>query len=88
MSRMLVLAAVVATSLLVLASAAQAQSRARVVCANGATLRDTPRGFVIARLERRARVTVVRRSGTRGWTPVRTRNGLPGWILTRSLCRG
>jgi hypothetical protein len=65
-----------------------ASAQTRRVCAKSATLRDTPRGFAVARLYRRQRVTIVRRSGERGWTPVRTRNGLPGWILTRSLCRG
>ena len=74
--------------LLVLSTTAQAQSRARTVCAGAATLRDTPRGFVIARLYRRQRVVVLRRSAARGWVPVRAPGGLPGWILARSLCRG
>jgi hypothetical protein len=65
-----------------------AQAQERRVCARAATLRDTPRGFAIGRLYRGDRVTVVRRSATRGWVPVRTRAGLPGWILRRSLCRG
>jgi hypothetical protein len=80
---LLVLAALVAA---VPAAALAAESRK--VCARAATLRDTPRGFAIARLYRDDRVTVVRRSATRGWVPVRTRSGLPGWILRRSLCRG
>ena len=64
-------------------------ARSRSVCAKSATLRDSPRGFVIARLVRGQRVVVVRRSAARGWTTVRTSStGLPGWILTRSLCRG
>jgi hypothetical protein len=67
-------------------SAASAQTRR--ICTKSATLRDSPRGFAIARLYRRQRVHVVRRSAEKGWTPVRTTNGLPGWILTRSLCRG
>jgi len=67
---------------------AAAHAQERRVCARAATLRDTPRGFAIARLYRGDRVTVVRRSATRGWVPVRTRAGLPGWILRRSLCRG
>ena len=65
-----------------------ASAETRRICTKSATLRDTPRGFAIARLYRRQRVHVVRRSGEKGWTPVRTSNGLPGWILTRSLCRG
>jgi uncharacterized protein YgiM (DUF1202 family) len=71
----------------VVASAAHAAST-RKVCARVATIRDTPRGFVIARLYRGQTVRVERRSGEPGWTIVTTRRGLPGWILTRSLCRG
>lgn len=74
--------------LLALSPSAHAQSRSRAVCAGAATLRDTPRGFVIARLYRRQRVVVLRRSAARGWVPVRAPGGLPGWILARSLCRG
>jgi hypothetical protein len=81
--------ATVLLALMVLAPAvALAREETRRVCARAATVRDTPRGFAIARLYRRDRVTVVRRSGVRGWVPIRTRSGLPGWILTRSLCRG
>jgi hypothetical protein len=69
-------------------AAAIARGQERKVCVRTATLRDTPRGFAIARLYRNDRVTVVRRSATRGWVPVRTSSGLPGWILRRSLCRG
>ncbi len=69
-------------------AAAHARAQEREVCARAATVRDTPHGFAIARLYRGDRVSVVRRSATRGWVPVRTRSGLPGWILRRSLCRG
>jgi hypothetical protein len=70
-----------------LAADAQAQSRTKKVCSRTATVRDTPRGFAIARLARGQKVKVVARSGTRGWSPIRTNDGLPGWILTRSLCK-
>ena len=56
------------------------------VCSRSATLRDTPRGFTIAQLKRGQRVVIVRRSAERGWSNVRTASGLPGWMLTRSLC--
>ena len=75
-------------ALAILAVPATAAAETRRICTKSATVRDTPRGFAIARLYRRQRVTIVRRSGERGWTPVRTSNGLPGWILTKSLCRG
>jgi hypothetical protein len=75
-------------ALVILAAPSPASAQTRRICTKSATLRDTPRGFAIARLYRRQRVHVVRRSGERGWTPVRTTNGLPGWILTKSLCRG
>ena len=78
----------VSLTLLLLALPSAAHARTLRVCAERATLRDTPRGFVIARLFRRDPVTVLRRSAERGWSNVRTRSGLPGWILTRSLCRG
>ena len=89
MIRMLV-ALTLLTGILLAAMPAAAHARAqeRKVCARAATVRDTPRGFAIARLYRNYRVTVVRRSATRGWVPIRTRAGLPGWILRRSLCRG
>ena len=67
---------------------AAARGETRKVCVRAATVRDTPRGFAIARLFRNERVEVVRRSATRGWVPIRTSRGLPGWILKRSLCRG
>ncbi len=75
-------------ALLVLSLPAAAGAATRRVCAKVATVRDTPRGFAIARLYRRQTVVVVRASAERGWTPIRTPNGLPGWILSRSLCRG
>jgi hypothetical protein len=86
---MLTLALLIA-GLLVLGAptAALAKGETRKVCVRAATVRDTPRGFAIARLFRNERVEVVRRSSTRGWVPIRTRSGLPGWILERSLCRG
>ena len=76
--------------LMVLAAptAAIAKGETRKVCVRAATLRDTPRGFAIARLYRRQKVRVLGRSSTRGWSRIETRSGLPGWILSRSLCRG
>ena len=69
----------------VAAPAADASARKRI-CARSATLRDTPRGFAIARLARGQKVVVLRRSAARGWSNVRTASGLPGWVLSRSLC--
>ena len=83
--------ALLTLSLLVVALPAvsfAAGTETRKVCVRAATLRDTPRGFAIGRLFRNEKVEVVRRSAVRGWVPVRTRSGLPGWILSRSLCRG
>jgi uncharacterized protein YgiM (DUF1202 family) len=79
---------VVAVLLFSLSLPAAADAATRRVCAKSAIVRDTPGGFAIARLYRRQKVTVVRASAARGWTPIRTTNGLPGWILSRSLCRG
>jgi len=88
MTRVLVAAlCLAAVSAVLVLPAAPAEARTKRVCAKTATLRDTPRGFVIARLYRGQRVVVVRRSATRGWLNVRPRGGLPGWILARSLCR-
>lgn len=68
-------------------SAPPAEAASKRVCARTASVRDTPRGFVIARLRRGQRVVVVRRSAARGWTHVRTPSGLPGWVLNTSLCK-
>ena len=65
---------------------AEAATRMRV-CKSTATLRDSPKGFVIARLQRGDRVAIVRRSAKKGWSTVSTSGGLSGWILSRSLCR-
>ena len=88
--RRMIAVVLLSVSVLVIAlpAAASARSETRKVCVRAATLRDTPRGFAIGRLYRNEKVEVVRRSGTRGWVPVRTSSGLPGWILSRSLCRG
>ena len=88
MIRMLLVALIVSATLVALPASALAREQTRKVCVRAATVRDTPRGFAIARLYRNERVTVVRRSSTRGWLPIRTRRGLPGWILSKSLCRG
>jgi hypothetical protein len=59
----------------------------RRLCARSAILRDSPEGFVIARLYRPQRLRYVRRSANRRWALVKTRTGLAGWIRYRSLCR-
>lgn len=68
------------------ADAQAAEARFQKVCTKTATVRDTPRGFAIARLRRGQKVTVARASATKGWSAIRTSTGLPGWMLTRSLC--
>jgi hypothetical protein len=83
--RRVLAAAMVMLFLLTLSVPAEAATRR--ICTRSATVYDTPRGFAIARLYRRERVNVVGRSATRGWTRIETRGGLPGWILSRSLCR-
>ena len=64
-----------------------AASSTRRLCARSAALRDSPEGFVIARLYRLQRLRYVRRSANRRWALVRTRAGVTGWIRYRSLCR-
>ena len=64
-----------------------AASSTRRLCARSAALRDSPEGFVIARLYRPQRLRYVRRSANRRWALVRTRAGVTGWIRYRSLCR-
>lgn len=77
----LVLTATVATT-------AEARTT-RSLCARTAVLLDSPPpdGFVIARLHRRQRFELLRRSANRRWALVVTRNGTVGWIRARSLCR-
>jgi hypothetical protein len=82
--RMVVLALIALT---VIALLPQAAAAARL-CSRTATLRDTPRGFVVARLYAPQTLNVVRRAAGGRWTRVRARNGVTGWITTRSLCRG
>jgi hypothetical protein len=84
----LALVAVFVMSVLVFTLPASAEAREKRICAKVATVRDTPRGFAIARLYRRQKVRTAGRSAARGWTPIETLSGLPGWILTSSLCRG
>jgi len=86
MTRALLAAMVIAVLLLALPAASHAAERR--ICARVATVYDTPRGFAIARLYRRQRVRVAGRSAARGWTRIETTSGLPGWILSQSLCRG
>ena len=81
-------AVLVVMTLLGFSLPAAADAATRRVCARVATVYDTPRGFAIARLYRREKVRVVRASGIKGWTPISITGGLPGWILTRNLCRG
>ena len=63
-----------------------AASSTRRLCARSAALRDSPEGFVIARLHRPQRLRYLRRSANRRWALVRTRTGLVGWIRYRALC--
>jgi hypothetical protein len=67
--------------------AVPAAASTRRLCARSAALRDSPEGFVIARLYKPQRLRYVRRSANRRWALVRTRAGVAGWIPYRSLCR-
>lgn len=67
--------------------AVPASASTRRLCAHSAALRDSPEGFVIARLYRPQRLRYVRRSANRRWALVRTRAGVAGWMRYRSLCR-
>ena len=86
-ARVLVVALLLLLLLMASAPVAQAASTRRL-CAHSATLRDSPKGFVIAHLYRPQRLGYVRRSANRRWALVRTRTGLAGWIRYRKLCRG
>ncbi len=80
--------ALVLLLLLLMASAPPAHaSSSRRLCAHSAHLRDSPEGFVIARLYRPQKLRYIRRSANRRWALVRTRSGLVGWLPYRSLCR-
>ena len=80
--------AVLLTMVLVsLTLSAPAAASTRRLCARSAALRDSPEGFVIARLYKPQRLRYVRRSANRRWALVRTRSGVAGWIRYRSLCR-
>ena len=59
----------------------------RTLCAPSAVLRDTPDGFVIARLARPQRFRLQRHNVNRRWALVVTRNGLVGWLPASILCR-
>jgi hypothetical protein len=87
-TRKLALSAVLLSIMLSFALPAPADAAVRRICTKSATVRDTPGGFAIARLYRRQRIRVVGASAAKGWSRVETTSGLPGWILTRSLCRG
>ena len=86
-----VLVPVLVTAALVLLAADPAPAAAvqrRSLCAERANLRDSPDGFVIGRLRRPQRLTVLQRSANRRWAEVRVRGGLVGWLPAGSLCRG
>ena len=74
-------------TLAVLAAPALAQQQRRSLCSRTANLRDSPNGFVIGRLTRPQRLTVMRRSANRRWTHVRVQSGIAGWIPSSSVCR-
>lgn len=59
----------------------------RSTCTRSAVLYDTPRGFVIARLQGRQRLRVQGYNPTRRWALVVTRGGTAGWLSAKSLCR-
>ncbi len=61
--------------LITLTFAAPAVASTRRLCARSAALRDSPEGFVIARLYRPQRLRYVRRSANRRWALVRTPRG-------------
>jgi len=70
-----------------LATAAEAAST-RSLCARTAVLRDSPKGFVIARLTRGQRLRVQRHNADRRWAlVVVTRAGTIGWLPAASVCR-
>lgn len=90
MTARLLLVVCVMTALLLTCTAAApaAAAERRSLCAERATLRDSPDGFVIGRLRRPQRLTVLRRSANRRWSHVRVQSGLSGWLPSGSICRG
>jgi hypothetical protein len=82
----MLMAALVPTSLPLVVPPAEAAQR-RSLCARQANLRDSPDGFVIGRLRRPQRLTVLRRSANRRWSHVRVQTGLSGWLPSGSICR-
>ncbi len=69
-----------------LATGAQAAAT-RSLCAPTAVLRESPNGFVIARLQRPQRFELRGRSANRRWALVVSRDGTIGWLPYRRLCR-
>ena len=60
----------------------------RRLCAPTAVVRDSPKGFVIARLRRPQRLQVQRHSADRRWAlVVVAREGIVGWLPAASVCR-
>jgi hypothetical protein len=60
----------------------------RDLCARTAVLRDSPKGFVIARLNRPQRLQVQRLSADRRWAlVVLVGAGTVGWLPAASVCR-
>ena len=82
---LLLMTALLSTAVLGPAPAAAAARHA--LCSAQANLRDSPDGFVIGRLRRPQRLTVLRRSANRRWTHVRVQSGLSGWLPSGSVCR-
>lgn len=85
---LVLLMSAVAVATFALAPVAADAAVRRSLCAERANLRDSPDGFIIGRLRRPQRVTVLRRSANRRWSHVRVRGGLTGWLPSGSLCRG
>ena len=70
-----------------IATPAQAATTRRL-CAKTAVVRDSPDGFVIARLRRPQRLQVQRHTADRRWAlVVVTREGVIGWLPAASMCR-
>jgi len=81
-------ALLLAVALSVTSAAPAPAAVTRGLCAPTAVLRDSPKGFVIARLRRPQRLQVRRHSADRRWAlVVVTREGIVGWLPAASMCR-
>jgi hypothetical protein len=69
------------------AHAEQPAARARTLCVDRVTLRDSPSGYAIGYLHRPQKLTVQDDARGHRWVLVRTRSGVSGWIPKGALCR-